>query len=119
MTKKKESAIAIESTINPTEAIRYVGHCVSKQRPIFLWGSPGIGKSDIIREIAKAQGRQVVDIRLILMGPEDLKGIPYFNSNENTMRWAPTSELPQFTTEEEVAAQKKIVTTYAHLASVL
>jgi hypothetical protein len=33
-------------------------------------------------------------VRLSLWEPTDIKGIPYFDSNDGTMRWAPPSELP-------------------------
>jgi hypothetical protein len=43
----------------------------------------------------------LIDVRLSLWEPTDIKGIPFFNSNANTMEWAPPSELPS----EEFAAQ--------------
>ena len=61
----------------------------------FLWGGPGIGKSDLIREIGRQTGRPVIDMRLLLLEPTDLKGIPYYNPVTNTMKWAPVGELPQ------------------------
>jgi hypothetical protein len=36
----------------------------------------------------------VIDVRLSLWEPTDIKGIPYYNANENTMSWAPPVELP-------------------------
>ncbi len=59
-----------------------------------MWGPPGIGKSDIIHQIGEKQNRHVIDIRLSLWEPTDIKGIPYYNSNENNMVWAQPSELP-------------------------
>lgn len=50
--------------------------------PFFLVGSPGIGKSDIVRTVAanirKMTGKKVLvhDVRLINMNPVDLRGIP-------------------------------------------
>ena len=59
-----------------------------------MWGAPGIGKSDIVKQIADAEGREVIDIRLPLREPTDIKGIPYYNSKENNMVWAAPAELP-------------------------
>lgn len=42
----------------------------------FLAGSPGIGKSDIIKEIAKELNLKVVDHRLSTSDPTDLSGFP-------------------------------------------
>ena len=44
--------------------------------PVFLWGPPGVGKSDITREIAKEQGIEVIDVRLGQMDAVDMRGIP-------------------------------------------
>ena len=59
-----------------------------------MWGAPGIGKSDIVKQIADSQDREVIDIRLPLWEPTDIKGIPYYNSQENNMVWASPAELP-------------------------
>jgi hypothetical protein len=39
-------------------------------------------------------GREVIDIRLSLWEPTDIKGIPYYNADNKTMVWAPPAELP-------------------------
>jgi hypothetical protein len=59
-----------------------------------LWGSPGIGKSDIIQQIGDEEDRLVIDLRLLLMEPTDLRGIPYYNKDKNCMDWAPPVDLP-------------------------
>jgi hypothetical protein len=59
-----------------------------------MWGPPGIGKSDIIKQLGEEQDREVIDVRLSLWEPTDIKGIPYYNSSINSMTWAPPSELP-------------------------
>jgi MoxR-like ATPase len=43
----------------------------------------------------------LIDIRLSLWEPTDIKGIPYFDSNSGTMVWGAPSELPT----QEFAAQ--------------
>jgi hypothetical protein len=81
-------------TVSPNEAKAAVRKALKIQRPLFLWGAPGIGKSDIVKQIGEEQGREVIDVRLSLWEPTDIKGIPYYNSVENTMTWAPPAELP-------------------------
>jgi hypothetical protein len=81
-------------TVSPNEAKAAIRKAINKQRPIFMWGPPGIGKSDIIKQLGIEQGRDVIDIRLSLWEPTDIKGIPYYNAKENTMAWASPSELP-------------------------
>ena len=76
------------------EARTALKHAFTKTRPVMLWGPPGIGKSDIVRQVAEETGREVVDIRLTLYDPTDLKGFPYFDEKTKTMAWAPPMELP-------------------------
>jgi hypothetical protein len=80
--------------VTPNEAKKSIRKCVKIKRPVFMWGAPGIGKSDIVKQIGEEQGREVIDVRLSLWEPTDIKGIPYYNSNSNTMTWAPPAELP-------------------------
>lgn len=44
---------------------------------LFVWGPPGIGKSDIVKQVGEAKGIRVQDIRLSQMDPTDLRGLPY------------------------------------------
>ena len=85
---------SVNRTQTPNEAKRSIRKCIKIQRPVFMWGPPGIGKSDIVKQIGNEQGREVIDVRLSLWEPTDIKGIPYYNSTENTMTWAPPAELP-------------------------
>lgn len=65
-----------------------------KQVPaVFLWGPPGIGKSQGIRQLAhqleERTGKQAVvqDIRLILFSPIDLRGVPVADENREFTLW--------------------------------
>ena len=93
-------------TVTPNTAKTSIRHALNKKRPIFLWGPPGIGKSDIIHQIGEYMEAHVIDVRLSLWEPTDIKGIPFFNSNANTMEWAPPSELPS---EEFASKHKNII----------
>ena len=53
--KNKEAAIGSQNrTVSPNEAKSALTHCIKLQRPIMMWGAPGIGKSDIVKQIADA-----------------------------------------------------------------
>lgn len=60
--------------------------------PVMLWGPPGIGKSQIIAQVAKRHAAPMIDIRLSQMEPTDLRGIPF--RIENRVEWAVPSMLP-------------------------
>jgi len=88
-------------TVTAKSAKTAIMNAMTHQLPIFLWGPPGIGKSDIVHQIGERLNAHVIDVRLSLWEPTDIKGIPYFDSNANKMVWAPPSELP----DDEMAAQ--------------
>ena len=93
--KSKETTVGSQNrTVTPNEAKSAIEHCIKLQRPLMMWGAPGIGKSDIVKQVADSQKREVIDIRLPLWEPTDIKGIPYYNSKENNMVWASPAELP-------------------------
>ena len=80
--------------VGPKSAKKAIRKSIQVRRPVFLWGPPGIGKSDVVKQIGEDAGRQVIDVRLALWEPTDIKGIPYYNSTEGKMVWAPPAELP-------------------------
>jgi len=61
--------------------------------PVMLWGAPGVGKSQAVRQLAKEIERRtgrianVVDVRLLLMNPVDLRGIPTANADKTLAVW--------------------------------
>ncbi len=92
-------------TLGPNTAKSRILHAMNKQRPVFIWGPPGIGKSDIVHQIGESIEAHVIDVRLSLWEPTDIKGIPYYSANDNTMQWAPPVELPN----EKMAKKHKAI----------
>jgi hypothetical protein len=72
---------------------------------LFLWGPPGIGKSELVEGIASELGGLMIDLRLGQMEPTDIRGIPFYNKESGKMEWAPPVELP----DAETASQYPIV----------
>ncbi|RLJ18319.1 ATPase [bacterium endosymbiont of Escarpia laminata] len=60
--------------------------------PVMLWGPPGVGKSDMVRQVGENHAVPVIDIRLSQMEPSDLRGIPF--RVEDRVDWAIPSILP-------------------------
>ena len=60
---------------------------------IMLWGAPGVGKSQSVREIAKIiedrtdKKVNIVDVRLLLFNPIDLRGIPTTDKSKENAIW--------------------------------
>jgi hypothetical protein len=76
---------------------KVVNKLIVKKLPVFIWGPPGIGKSSIVKQIATSQEFEFLDLRLSLLDPTDLKGIPFFNPETNEGVWAKPSFLPSDT----------------------
>jgi len=61
--------------------------------PIMLWGSPGIGKSQAVKKVSELlqerTGKQVnlIDVRLILFNPVDLRGLPVVDKEKESAIW--------------------------------
>lgn len=60
---------------------------------VMLWGAPGVGKSQAVRQIGKEielnTGKKVnvTDVRLLLFNPIDLRGIPTSNADKTLAIW--------------------------------
>ncbi|EFO30113.1 ATPase associated with various cellular activities AAA_5 [Roseibium sp. TrichSKD4] len=64
------------ATVTVDRASTLLGHLVDANIPAHLWGAPGIGKSDTVKALAKGRGADLVDIRLSMFDPVDLRGLP-------------------------------------------
>ncbi len=80
--------------MNPLQVISSLHTLIDIQQPVFLWGAPGIGKSQIISQVAKEKGYKIIDIRAVLLDPVDLRGLPRVTSDGQAV-WCPPSFLPK------------------------
>ena len=78
--------------------VRWIKH----RRPFFLWGPPGVGKSDLVYQAASALDYPVIDLRASLLNPVDLRGIPVISTAKGwdgaqvkVCEWAPPIFLPR------------------------
>jgi hypothetical protein len=92
-------------TVTSVQARKSLLKAFRKQRPLFLWGPPGIGKSELVADITEELGGAMIDLRLGQMEPTDIRGIPFYNKDNGKMDWAAPIDLPT----EEFAADYPIV----------
>ena len=92
-------------TVTSVQARKSLLKAFKRQRPLFLWGPPGIGKSELVAEITEELGGAMIDLRLGQMEPTDIRGIPFYNKDNGKMDWAAPIDLPS----EEFAADYPIV----------
>ena len=70
----------------------FLGTRAGHHTPVMLWGPPGVGKSQMVAQVAERHGVPVIDIRLSQMEPSDLRGIPFRKGD--TVEWAVPAMLP-------------------------
>lgn len=74
---------------------------------VMLWGPPGVGKSQGVRQIAheieERTGKEVriTDVRLLLFNPIDLRGIPTANADKTLAIWL-KPQIFQMDTDEDI-----------------
>ena len=79
-------------TLTPSQLIDLLPTYHQAQIPLFLWGSPGIGKSSLIYQYTKTIGAVMVDVRLSQFDPVDLRGLP--SPSGDSTRWLAPAILP-------------------------
>lgn len=70
----------------------FLGARSGHHTPVMLWGPPGVGKSQMVMQIAERHEVPVIDIRLSQMEPSDLRGIPF--RVDELVEWAVPAMLP-------------------------
>lgn len=92
-------------TVTSVQARKAILKAFQVKRPIFLWGPPGIGKSEVVADITEEMGGLMIDLRMAQMEPTDIRGIPFFNKDLYKMDWAEPVDLP----DQELASQYPII----------
>lgn len=79
--------------MRPRELTDVLPNLFESRKAVFLWGPPGLGKSSIVRQVAAAADREIVDVRAVLLDPVDLRGLPAING-DGKAHWSPPAFLP-------------------------
>lgn len=82
-------------SISTTDLYTHLDTLIETDTPLFIHGSPGIGKSYIVAEVAKKNGLELVDVRLSQMDPVDLRGVPSIKGDQTV--WMPPVFFPKDT----------------------
>lgn len=80
--------------MKPSETLPAVIHLIERRRPGMLWGAPGIGKSDILRQAAASLDIELRDVRLSTMDVVDVRGFPVPDLENQVMKWLVANFLP-------------------------
>lgn len=83
----------VDMLVNMYESVINKGVDLTAVPAVMLWGPPGVGKSQGVKQIAarleKSTGKKcnVTDVRLLLFNPIDLRGIPTANEDKTLAVW--------------------------------
>jgi MoxR-like ATPase len=86
---------AITKEVTVAKAIKLMVAAIETNDPVYLWGLPGIGKSEAVYQVGKATNRNVIEYRANLREPVDVRGIPVPDHDTMTTRWFVPDELPR------------------------
>lgn len=113
MAKNNNASVVTENlTLTAPQVRKALKVALDAKRPVFLWGPMGIGKSEVVADLAKdyydetlGTNGLVIDLRMAQCEPTDIRGIPYYNKDLGEMCWAKPVSLPT----KETAAKYPIV----------
>lgn len=80
--------------MKPSEIVRALETLLAIRQPAFLWGAPGVGKSQVVAQVAAAHGLELLDVRAVLLDPVDLRGLPRIGEDGGSV-WCTPSFLPR------------------------
>ena len=79
------TTISESHTVTPNECRSRLLRAFKVKRPVFIWGPPGVGKSELVAGLTQELGGHMIDLRLGQMDPTDLRGIPFYNKDNGKM----------------------------------
>lgn len=79
--------------MKPSCIIKTLKTLIDIRQPVFVWGAPGVGKSQVVAQVAWKEGLDLVDVRAVLLDPVDLRGLPRIDENHRAS-WCPPEFLP-------------------------
>ena len=82
--------------MRPSHAILAIEHLIKAGQPAMLHGSPGVGKSDVVRQVAKKLDISMIDLRLSQLDPVDLRGVPSVEKAKGASSGATVWNVPSF-----------------------
>lgn len=66
---------------------------VQMRRSVFLWGAPGVGKSNIVYQLGQLLNLPIKEVRALLHDNVDFKGLPFLFDGQT--KWAIPDFLPR------------------------
>jgi len=78
--------------MKPSALLEALHALISQRVPLHIWGGCGVGKSQIVNQVARDRKVQFLDVRAVQLDPVDLRGLPRISSDQ--AEWVPPKFLP-------------------------
>lgn len=78
--------------MKPSKLYEALHALIGERVPLHIWGACGVGKSQIVSQVAKDLQWEFLDVRAVQLDPVDLRGLPRIESGHT--KWAPPKFLP-------------------------
>ena len=105
MATKNKSVVDMHNVVTPAELYQILSMQLDRMEecpedikimaPLLIRGSPGCGKSSIVRQVCEDRGIEFIDVRLAQMEPCDIRGLPVPNRENHSMEWYVNGTWPR------------------------
>ena len=82
-----------QNIINTQELKQIVRACIKAHKPLFIVGSPGIGKTQIVKMIALEDGYNCIDLNISLCNPTMFSGLACYDRDTKRASFLPYDHL--------------------------
>jgi hypothetical protein len=78
--------------VKPSKLYETLHALIGERVPLHIWSACGVGKSQIVAQVACDLDYDFLDVRAVQLDPVDLRGLPRIA--ENQTEWVPPKFLP-------------------------
>ena len=78
--------------MKPSKLYEALHALIGERVPLHIWGACGVGKSQIVAQVADDLDFDFLDVRAVQLDPVDLRGLPRIKADQT--EWVPPKFLP-------------------------
>jgi MoxR-like ATPase len=78
--------------MKPSKLYEALHALIGERVPLHIWGACGVGKSQIVAQVADDLDFEFLDVRAVQLDPVDLRGLPRIKADQT--EWVPPKFLP-------------------------
>ena len=78
--------------MKPSKLYEALHALIGERVPLHIWGACGVGKSQIVSQVANDLNCAFLDVRAVQLDPVDLRGLPRIAADQT--EWVPPKFLP-------------------------